>query len=194
MKKGFFIALAALLVAPLCGKAQEPRTEANHSVTVNILGLDYAYEQPVGKKFTMTGRIGAAVGLKWNYPRFGDVASSNFSWLAVPTIGAEGRYYHSFGRRAEKGRNTSHNSGSFLSMGAQYYLPCGVVSSKDVEIVSGATVLTPGWGFRRVWRDKWLFEFTTGVNLGVTIPKSEYNYESEFFWAPALSARFGYKF
>lgn len=188
MKKQFLIAVLALLIAP-CAQAQTPRVKANHSVSLHLIGLDYTYEHPIGRKSTIVGRAGVVGGLAWGSGFFGDY----FEYAIVPAIGAEARYYHSLDRRAAKGRSTAGNSASFLSMGARYLFPGGIASD-GVEI-TGGTILTPGWGLRRVWRERWLFEFRTGVNLQLySRLKTADLYAFHIDWSPAANVRFGLVF
>ncbi len=192
MKKTFLIAVLALLIAP-CAQAQTPRVEANHSVSLDLLGpgLGYGYEHPVGRKSTIVGRAGVVGGLAWGSGFFGDY----FGYAIVPAIGAEARYYHSLDRRAAKGRSTAGNSASFLSMGVRYLFPGGIASD-GVEI-TGGTILTPGWGLRRVWRERWLFEFRTGVNLQLYSQLRSGStdlYAFHIDWSPAANVRFGFVF
>ncbi|MDR2886576.1 MAG: hypothetical protein LBV26_01030 [Bacteroidales bacterium] len=156
------IALVVSIIAPLHVKAQT-QTVATHSVSANILGMEYARELPLGRKFTLTGRGGIAAGMEWSKTWFDN--KTVFSYVIVPVIGAEGRCYYNFEKRQIKGRSTAGNSGSFLSLRAQYYFPWGVGSGN--ANVDGVTEITPAWGLRRVWSGKWLFEFHAGLGFGV---------------------------
>lgn len=188
MKRHNLIAVLALSIAP-CAQAQTPRVEANHSVSLDLIGLDYAYEQPIGRKFTMTGRAGMIGGFAWGSGFLGDY----FEYAIAPSIGAEARYYHSLDRRATKGRRTAGNSASFLSLEARYVFAEGF-SSDNVDI-SGGAILTPGWGMRRVWRERWLFEFRTGLNIQFYSELKTLDlYAFRIDWSPAANVRFGYKF
>ena len=58
MKQTLFSSLAAILILGLNVHAQV-RTQSNHSVSANILGLEYSYEQSLGGSWTIIGRVGA---------------------------------------------------------------------------------------------------------------------------------------
>ena len=47
MKQSLFSSLAAILILGLNAHAQV-RTQSNHSISANILGLEYSYEQSLG--------------------------------------------------------------------------------------------------------------------------------------------------
>ncbi len=191
MKKTFLITVLALLIAP-CAQAQTPRVEANHSVSLDLLGLGlgYGYEHPIGRKSTIVGRAGVVGGLAWGSGFFLDY----LEYAVVPTLGTEVRYYHSLDRRAAKGRNTAGNSASFLSMEARYVIPAAIIASDGVEIMDGA-ILTPGWGLRRVWGEKWLFEFRTGVNIQLYSQLKTVDLHAfRIAWSPAANVRFGFVF
>ncbi len=215
MKKIVFCALAAIFLVPLTCAAQRrvteltpipkpdpatlPHTEANHSISLNYLGLRYAYEHPIGRTGTIIGRAGADFGAAWGDGFFGDYSY----WMAAPVLEVEPRWYYGLDRRAAKGRRTAGNAGSFLSLGLQNYFP-GYISDRSLKM-SGVTTLSPTWGFRRVWGSGWMFEFRTGLvflysHSGVnyigssTIDGLYTDTDRHLFWAPQLNFRFGYKF
>lgn len=213
MKKTIFFAVAVLVLAaiavPHAASAQAtqnfqteqpaepaayadlPRVEANHSVSLDLLGLTYAYELPVARRFSIIGRAGVDAGLvwKWSSSEFtipdGGSITSKLAFAILPSLEIEPRFYYGLDRRASKGRNTFGNQGSFVSMRFQGYLPFGIVS-KGTEVI-GLVGVAPTWGMRRVWGDHWMFEFTSGVMFAV-------NGEGTFHWAPDLNVRFGYAF
>ncbi len=196
MKKFLFCAIAALFSAPSGAIAQifsdeqpfaEPASvEATHSVALDIpLGanLNYAYELPVARRTTVIGRVGAYAAVAGGYNMlFGQW----LTWMVLPAIDIEPRFYYGLDRREAHGRSTEGNAGSFLSMNIKNILPFGYISDRGMTF-SGATVFTPQWGLRRVWGGHWLFEFTAGINLAA-------GWRGGFEWSPSVIVRFGYSF
>ncbi len=177
MKKTIICAIAALFMAPLIASAQsgqsatKPYTEANHSVSLDLLGLHYGYELPLWRTGTIIGRVGANFGITGQTTRGGDWRTGTGVpwgdyWMVAPSIELEPRWYYGLDRRDRHGRSTFGNAGSFVSLNVQNRFP-GYISDKGFDMY-GVTFFSPTWGLRRVWRDHWMFEFTTGVRFGVT--------------------------
>lgn len=168
-------------VTPRGNRSQVPSVETTQLVSVNLFGSHYGYEYPLGRLTSVTGRAGLEFGASWG------VFSDNVYWLVVSSIDIEPRWYYGLDRRAALGRDTGRNAGSFVALRLRNILPVGYVSNLDLSHV-GSTTLSPLWGFRRVWSDMWLLEFTTGLNFSV------YWQGGEVDWSPALNVRFGYTF
>lgn len=178
MKRLFLVSfLFCLLIFPLCGKAQV-HTESNQSVLLNILGLEYVYEHTLDSKFTIMGRGGLAAGMEWSTTWYND---KQFIYLICPTVGLESRYYYNLEKRFVKGKQTANNSANFLSVQSRYYIPLGI-TSKNMNMREDAIMFSPSWGLRRIWNNKWMFEFNTGLNLWV----------NDFVIKPAVDVKFGF--
>ncbi len=188
-----FAALLVALVAPLTASAQSdnfvspPSTERTHSLSLSIIplgaGLYYSYEQPLWRTGTIIGRVGAEAGVAWG----NNMLSGNYGWWAIaPTVDIEPRWYYGLDRRDRHGRDTSGNAGSFLAMQIKNVLPLGYISDRDLRL-TGATIVTPMWGLRRVWADHWQFEFTAGYSVSL-------GWEAGLTHSPHLGVRFGYAF
>ncbi len=195
MKKTIFCAIAALVLVlglvliPTGANAQSenfaslPATEATQSVSLNIAGLHYAYEHPLARRATIIGRAGVDAGATWG----SNMLFGSYSyWMIAPSIDIEPRFYYGLDRREARGRSTTGNASSFLSVQMKNVLPFGYVSDSDLTIY-GATSFTPMWGMRRVWADHWLFEFTAGFSLA-------WGWGGGFGTSPHLGVRFGYAF
>jgi len=148
------------------------------------LGLHYAYEHPLARRFTIVGRVGADTEAMWSSHTFyGDYYSY---FMVAPSIDIEPRFYYGLDRRARHGRSTRGNAGSFVSLQLKNILPMGYISNDTMRIV-GSTSLTPMWGLRRVWGEHWLFEFTAGETIAI-------GWGGEFQHGLYANIRFGYSF
>jgi hypothetical protein len=207
MKKTVLTATAAVAMA-LAGatgagaqdRAQLPETESSHSVSVNLIGVDYAYELPLGRTATIIGRAGANFGASWYGKNGGSWRTGvlvpygdNYRTLS-PAVELEPRWYYGLDRRAALGRDTGGNAGSFVSLKAQSLLHELGGDSRDYGIAKrpGLTTFAPTWGVRRVWRGHWNAEFTAGVRFGVA-------HDGEWWDEGSLerldiNLRFGYTF
>jgi hypothetical protein len=196
MKKAILTALVAAVLA-VSASAQEqfiepPRTEANHSVSIDLLGLHYAYEHPLGRTGTIIGRAGVNLGISGGNWRTGTAFEYGNYWQLQPTIEIEPRWYYGLDRRAGKGRNTAGNSGSFLSLRMANLFPG---YSSDGYKMTGATTFSPSWGLRRVWNSGLMLEFTTGYRIGLTHDsRPQWWGEDDFLSHLDIGLRLGYKF
>ena len=191
-------AIAALILTTMCVSqsasaqdfgefdfAQPARTQSTQAVSLSIpqgVALQYEYEHPLGRLGTIVGRVGADAGGAWGSSFFGDYAY----WHIQPSIDIEPRFYYGLDRRERHGRSTEGNAGSFIALRTKTLIPVGYISDSDL-VFTGATVLTPQWGVRRVWGGHFLFEFTTGVNFAV-------GWRGGVATSLALGLRFGYAF
>lgn len=189
MKKRILAVLVAVIVAVSAAAQDKPATEAGHSISVDLFGVQYAYELPVARTATITGRVEAKFFAVFGASR----QHSNYSGYVgvIPTVELEPRWYYGLDRRAANGRNTAGNQGSFVALRLYTYLPYGYCSASYVHM-DGVAWVAPTWGLRRVWRDGWMFEFHTGPRLG-------YGYHGDFADRPFfkgidLNVRFGYRF
>ncbi|MDR2911336.1 MAG: hypothetical protein LBV47_08270 [Bacteroidales bacterium] len=179
MKRLFLLLfLFCLLFLPFCEEIQAQAAESNQSISLNVLGLEYVYEHPLDKKFTVTGRGGLAAGILWTKM---SGSYTKFDYLICPTVGLESRYYYNLEKRFVEGKKTANNSANFLSVQARYYIPWGM-ASENMKIRENAIVFSPSWGLRRVLNSKWIFEINTGLNL----------WANDFKLEPAANARIGF--
>jgi hypothetical protein len=172
--------------------AEPPSTEANHSVSIDLIGLRYAYELPIARKATIIGRVGANFGAAWftgGEWRTGITLPYGDYLMISPSIDIEPRWYYGLDRREMHSRSSAGNSGSFLSLKVQHRFP-GYISDDYIRMV-GTTFASPTWGLRRVWRDHWLFEFTTGLRFGMS---QGYWWSADVVDRLDVNVRFGYTF
>ena len=181
LKKFICLFTTVLSLSPLA--AQE--VVSNHSVSVELAGLMYAYECPLGDRFSLVTRVGTQAGIQYaSYSSFWGEREHRWSVGLYPVLSVEPRYYYNLSKRYEAGKNAFKNSGGFLSCNLQYYLPPYYRRHVDN---SGGFVMTPFWGFRRVWYRHLLFELGGGLNLASTDLKS-------VSVGPAFNVRLGYLF
>ena len=166
---------------------QKPTAVSNHTISMQILGLEYGYEQKLGGSFSMVFRAGLVpAGIIVIHDYF----SSGFA--ASMKIGAnvEPRFYTNFDRRQRLGKSTYKNSADFVALKIQAALGGVFVSSVsddgDISFSSPVEVsLTPMYGIRRVWGKNWFGEFSVGARIG---------WQIDWYVAPYIQYRIGLAF
>lgn len=158
---------------------------STHSVSIDIVGLMYGYELPLGDKFSLIARAGtqAGIGYSSSYSIWGG-SERRWSVGVYPVLSVEPRFYYNLSKRYVAGKNTFGNSGGFLSLNIQYFFPPYYRRHIDGE---GGLLVTPFWGFRRVWYEHFLFELGGGINISFADFKS-------VSAGPAFDIRIGYLF
>ena len=146
------IAFVLMLGVPAMVSAQEtPSAVSAHSVSVDILGVEYGYEWAVGQRLTLSGRVGI--------PPMVETAIIDHGNLEVvtntrPAITIEPRYYTSLGRRARNGRSTLNNSSDFVMLRLT-----GAHMLRDNDPLEAKVIVA--YGIRRAW-EHWYIEPTFG--------------------------------
>lgn len=175
MKRFILIISVALLASINVAGQNSVKTVSNHSVSVNLFGADYAYEQSLGGNWSILGRIGFEPIKVEGYIDEHDVTHSQFS--PRPALTIEPRFYFNLGRRARQGRATDLNAADFLS-----------IKASTAKLSSGhrddtAFYVAAQYGIRRVW-DRLFIEPTIGVAYHAWFDD----------WLPELQFRIGYAF
>ncbi|MBQ9818745.1 MAG: hypothetical protein IJM60_00510, partial [Bacteroidales bacterium] len=91
---------------------------SSHSLSAQVLGLEYGFEGALASRFTLIGRVGMVpTGISYS-SSIGGSTSAHFAVGFGVTL--EPRIYTSFDRRARLGRSTYMNSSDFVSFKTQY--------------------------------------------------------------------------
>ncbi len=155
-----FTVIMIVAMTGLVMSAQDRNVVSLHSISAQIGGLDYSYEQRLGGDFSMVFRAGflpeeiSVYSSAWGTQSFGIVASAG---LAI-----EPRYYTNFDRRVRLGKTTYKNSADFVAM------KIGAGLSGNGRGDEFCLNVTPMYGIRRVWGEHWFGEFTTGVFFNIS--------------------------
>ena len=175
--KNFFLVIAFFIIA-ISANAQT-KTMSNHSIAINTIGTSYNYEQALGGKMTLIGSIGLTMPYwAWHIP------NSGWAYAINPVFGLEPRFYYNIDTRSNKGKNTNYNSANYLSLDCYYMF--NPIANQNTLIHPGI-IISPNWGIRRVYNDRWLLEFSLGAWC-------LFDAESQISWAPRANLKFGIVF
>lgn len=166
---------------------QKTAAVSNHTVSMQILGLEYGYEQRLGGSFSMVFRAGlvpAGIYVFNDYFSFGYAAAMKLG------VNVEPRFYTNFGRRQRLGKKTYKNSADFVALKVQAafgskFIP-DISEFEDMRFSSRVDAsITPMYGIRRVWGRNWFGEFSVGARIGLY---------SSWYVAPYIQYRIGLAF
>lgn len=159
MKKPIIITIIAIAVLLFSADSYAQRIArhdgavSNHSVSVQIIGAEYAYEQSFGGNFTLIGRAGLMpVGLDY----YKDAVNFNASFTSALGVTLEPRFYTSMQRRMMMGRPSYNNASDFVG------LKTSILFYDDTDLT-----LTPVYGIRRSYGKHWFGEFTGGAQFSL---------------------------
>ena len=120
LKKWACVVVSLLSLSPLAAQ----QVVSTHSVSVELAGLMYAYECPLGDRFSLVARVGTQAGIQYlSSGSFWGEREHRWSVGLYPVLSVEPRYYYNLSKRYEAGKNTFKNSGAFLSCNLQYDFP-----------------------------------------------------------------------
>ncbi|KGO89581.1 hypothetical protein [Flavobacterium suncheonense] len=186
-----------ILSAPIFSQTNtEEKEKSTAGVSNSIFGVQagflgaWAYnELKLTDKIVLKSELGLQTyTLKTKNP------DKTFTFL-TPEIVLEPRFYYNIQKRADKGKDVSHNSGNFISLRSSYFPDSFTVGEK---IADNAFIpelhIVPTWGMKRNLSDH--FNYELGAGLGYrkvfeTNLKQNNNNDDVAFY---LHARIGYKF
>lgn len=166
---------------------------SGHSVSASILGLEYAYEQALGKKWSIVFRAGLP-SVVYDFTKqestttvpggYSTKISYNASFGPRPGVSVEPRYYVNMESRMLKGKNTANNCANFWSVRTVLYYP-----GPDGGSEFGISTI-PMFGMRR-GHQHWFREYTLGAGFHTM---SYGNSHGRIPILPHLNFRIGYTF
>lgn len=163
-------------------------TKSNHSLTLNLFGLNYNCEYAFAPKATVLFSAGTSFGfgqlwgLDFDRDNGLQLTTKNYKILSG-ALAVEPRYYYNLAKRSRKGKRTFCNSGAYISGEFSYAFPIAITNNVRAAHVFA---ITPYWGFRRVW-NHFLFDLAGGVSCLMSTNGSN------VIW-PSLRIGLGYKF
>ena len=175
MQKVLFITTILLTLFALSIRAEHnPRkrpdvsaqfqTVSGHSISLNGIGLVYSYEYAFAPKGTIIFSAGSSYAfgrilqLKMESLREFHIDTKDYH-LVTGDLAIEPRFYYNLKKRHRNGKRTWGNSGGYLSVNFGYSFPITITSGVKAAHIY---VITPYWGFRRVWKH-FLFDLSGGV-------------------------------
>lgn len=152
MKK---LILFALILGHVISANAQTATVSNHSFTINTIGFSYNYEHALGAKTTIVGRVGLLT------PALGWSSWDGFGYSIAPGISVEPRYYYNAAKRLRKNKTVDFNAANYVALNVEYIFE---PIAHHSFTTSPGLLLSPNWGMRRVYNNRWLLEFNTGIN------------------------------
>lgn len=167
----------SLLLLLFCFKAtSQEKPYTSKLTTATILSPGISYEQPVGNKWSVKGRL--AYVSNWTFSSSLALGES-FSFSPGPLAGAQLRYYYNFQQRERKQKMTDRNSANYFSLLAKY-----VYFSKTHYYTSNGnyTVSSPSnspnfgivWGIQRNYKNRFSIDCSVGPSLYTPFANNEF--------------------
>lgn len=190
-----FIVLGFVLIS-FIAKAQEIEKasveKSLNSVQVGLFSLSLQNEIRLDREITLRSEIGIATGTSTiEYPDGHD----EDSFLVVPFLNIEPRWYHSLDRRSRLKKSTKNNSSNYVSLLTSFASTrTALVNTKDFEVAPSLTII-PEYGFRRSVGKHFFSEWSAGVGYQHNFLKKSYAYnvdENEVY--VDFQFKFGYIF
>lgn len=191
-----FIVLGFALVSFIT-KAQETERvsveKSLNSVQAGLFSLSFQNETRLDRKITLRSELGLSTGSSTQtYPD----GKKESSFLIVPYINIEPRWYYGLDRRNRLGKNTINNGSNYFSL-LTTFVPAGMalVNTKDFDAPPFISII-PEYGIRRTSTRKHFYsECSAGIgyrhnfldkSLTYTVDKNEVEVNFQF--------KFGYIF
>ena len=154
------IVLLIVLVS-FFAKAQEVSLgKSLNSVQLCLFSLSFQNEFKLDRKITLRSEIGLATGN--STATFPD-GHKEKSFLIIPFVNLEPRWYYGLDRRSRLNRNTANNSSNYFSLLTTYVSSrTALVNTKDFEVAPFVSIV-PEYGFRRSFGKNFFWDSSAGI-------------------------------
>ena len=92
----------------------------------------------------------------------------------TPVISIEPRWYYNLTKRDSKGKNTSFNSGNFVSVSIGYSPDWIIFSTTDNLTIDNVITIIPTWGIRRNIGKHFNYEVGGGIGYAYSFKNNGY--------------------
>ncbi|HEU4788493.1 MAG TPA: hypothetical protein VFS71_02315 [Flavobacterium sp.] len=172
-----YLVLGLVLISFLANaqETQQVSVEKSlNSVQVGLLSLSFQNETRLDRKITLRSEIGLSTGSSTaKYPD----GKTETSFLIVPYINIEPRWYYGLDRRNRLNKNTINNGSNYFSL-LTTYVPSrmALVNTKDFEAAPFISII-PEYGIRRTSIRKHFYsECSAGIGYRHNFFNKPYTY------------------
>lgn len=162
------------------------------SVQLGLLSLSYRNEIRLDRKITLSSEIGLEAATSTiKYPD----NSKETSFLIIPFVNVEPRWYYGLDRRSRLNKSTNNNSSNYFSLLTSFHSArTTLVNSKNSKSAP-ILLIIPEYGFRRAAGKHFFSEISAGVGYQHNFQDKSYKYASnENEVAIDIQFKFGYIF
>lgn len=193
MKNLIVLSLVLMWFFSNAQEVQKVSVEKNlNSIQAGLISLSFQNEFRIDRKITLRSEIGLAPGSSIIEYSNGDKEKS---FLIVPFINVEPRWYHSLDRRSRLKKSTKNNSSNYVSLFTSFISSnTALVNTKNFE-TAPYIIIIPEYGIRRSLGKHFFSEYSAGVGYQRNFLDKSYNYkidENEVFID--FQFKFGYIF
>ncbi len=169
-----FTILAFVLISFIAKAQEEVSVEENlNSVQVGLFSLSYQKEIRLDRKMTLKSEIGLVSGS--SVIEYSD-GQTEKSFLIVPFVSVEPRWYYSLDRRNRLGKETKNNSSNYFSLLTSFSSTrTALVNTKDFETAPSLDII-PEYGIRRSIGKRFYAEYSAGIGYRHNFLKKGYFY------------------
>ncbi|CAM2843811.1 hypothetical protein [Flavobacterium frigoris] len=156
--------------------------ESLNSVQLGLLSLSYQNEVKLERTMTLRSEIGLISGYSIKESADGQKEKS---YVIVPFINVEPRWYYNLDRRSRLGKDTKNNCANYFSLLTSFASSgTALVNTKDFETAPTLSII-PEYGLRRAIGKHFFTEYSAGIGYRHNFLKKEYFYtvdENEIFF------------
>jgi len=188
---GKLLLTITICVVTLISKAQNASVEKTiFGIQVGVVGIWFYNESKLANSIALRSEI----GLESNFEEYTEA-----TFYLAPVIALEPKWYYNLKKRNSKGKDTSWNSGNFVSIEINYVPDWIVIPFKYPNWVphySYQISIIPTWGIRRNIGNHFNYEAGLGIGWEYIFKKDDYPYNlnTGSFIAINLHLRIGYRF
>ncbi len=171
MRKFIFL---GFILLNFIANAQNVSVEKNlNSVQLGLLSFSYQNETRLDRKISLRSEIGLASGSSLKEQN----GQKETSFLILPFINVEPRWYYGLDRRARLNRETKNNTSNYISLLTSFVSSrTALVNTKDFEVAPYITVI-PEYGTRRSIGKQFFWEGSAGVGYQHNFLDKSYTYK-----------------
>jgi hypothetical protein len=184
-----FLAACLMAVSCLAQDLESPRAGVSTLHKLHFINPAYEFEGRLSNRLTVSlnGGVGLFLSAQASASSYGGL-DTRFVVALVPVGHGTFRYYYDLERRAQRGRPTAGNSGSFFTAGALW--SGNPLFGQAAEQYFGGASAMAGWGLQRTFHNNMNFEFVFGLAGGPIIGDTRIDWPA---W-PVVQFSFGYVF
>ena len=156
--KQLFVGLALLLFINTTNAQDASVEKSTYGIQTGFLGIWAHNESKLSNSIALRSELGLDAG----------IYSENFvgsrSFIMVPALTLEPRWYYNLNKRVSKQRRIDDNSGNFISIKTTYHPDMVIGSLPEYTVFISDITIIPTWGIRRNVGKHFTYE--TGIGIG----------------------------